>query len=241
MEISIFAIHSLYILDNSKKQLGYSLRQTTLILKLFNILTISVRKFTLNQNRRSQCLKSRLIEVELNQPTLSNTKHLFILPPHLVKHTNGRQCFLGPSLLYGGFRDFLFIVYWPMNSYLIASVKSIMSDLFRSWPREGSCVYVSGLSQRRMRDVQRRIMAFTCPRRAAYQSCLAQVFDAAEVQMLACGCWVLRKTRIVYCKSSAFSELCFLRGKVTPSNFLSFPVHYVLNILDKIWSCCSCL
>lgn len=89
---------------------------------------------------------------------------------------------------YEGFKAFLFIVYWPMNSYLIASVKSIMSDLFRSWPREGLCVYVNELSQRGMRDVQQRIMAFTYPQRAAYQLCLAQVFDAAEVQMLPCGC-----------------------------------------------------
>lgn len=58
-----------------------------------------------------------------------------------------------------------------MSSYHIASVKSIMSDLFRSWPREGLCVYASGLSQRGMRDVQQRTAAFTYPQRAAYQSC----------------------------------------------------------------------
>lgn len=75
-----------------------------------------------------------------------------------------------------------------MNTYLIASVKSIMSDLFRSRPREGLCVYVSGLSQRGMRDVQKRTMAFTYPQRGAYQSCLAQVF--AEAQML-CELWLL--------------------------------------------------
>lgn len=70
-----------------------------------------------------------------------------------------------------------------MSSYFIASVKSIMSDLFRSWPREGLCVYVSRLSQQGMRDAQQRIMAFTYPQRGAYQPCLAQVFDAAQVQM----------------------------------------------------------
>lgn len=89
------------------------------------------------------------------------------------------------------FSAFLFIVYRPMNSYLIASVKSIMSGLFRSWPREGLCVYVSGLSQPGMRDVQRRIVAFTYPQRAAYQLCLAQVFDAAQVQMLPCGFFIV--------------------------------------------------
>lgn len=69
-----------------------------------------------------------------------------------------------------------------MNSYLIASVKLIMSDLFRSWPIEGLYVYPSGLSQQKMRDVRRRIMAFTCPERAAYQLCLAKA--SAEAQML---------------------------------------------------------
>lgn len=69
-----------------------------------------------------------------------------------------------------------------MNSYLIASVKLIMSDLFRSWPVEGLCVYPSGLSQQKMRDVRRRIVAFTCPERAAYQLCLAKA--SAEAQML---------------------------------------------------------
>lgn len=125
----------------------------------------------------------------------------------LFKHTSGQQCFLGPSLPYEGFKAFLFIVYLPMNSYLIASVKSIMSDLFRSWPREGLCVYMSGLSQWGIRDVQHRIMAFTYPQRAAYQLCLAQVFDAAEVQMLPCGCWIERKQRIMYCKSAEFPLL----------------------------------
>lgn len=146
----------------------------------------------------------------------------------LFKHTNGQHCFLGRSLLYEDFRAFLFIVYWPMNSYLIASVKSIMSDLFRSWPREGLCVYASELSQRGMRDVQQRIMAFTYPQRAAYQSCLAQVFDAAEVQMLPCGCWAQRKKRIMYCKSAAFPLLFFFfflkkSGNVFPPIVSFFP------------------
>lgn len=58
-----------------------------------------------------------------------------------------------------------------MSSYHIASVKSIMSRLFRSWPGEGLCVYASGLSQRGMRDVQQGTAAFAYPQRAAYQSC----------------------------------------------------------------------
>ena len=111
---------------------------------------------------------------------------------------------------------FLFIAHWPMNSYLIASVKSIMSDLFRSRPREGLCVYVSGLSQRGMRDVQRRIMAFTYPQRAAYQSCLAQVFDAAQVQMC---------DRVVVEKREG-KELCI-------KNQLHF--HFCIFFLNEKW------
>lgn len=87
-------------------------------------------------------------------------------------------------LLYEDFRAFLVMVHWSdedLSHSLI--VKSIMSDLFRFWPGVDSCVYVNGLSQRQMRDVQQRIEAFTYPQRAAYQLCLAQVFDAAEVQM----------------------------------------------------------
>lgn len=139
-----------------------------------------------------------------------------------------------------------------MNSYLIASVKSIMSDLFRSWPREGLCVYVSRLSQRGMRDVQHRIMAFTYPQRAAYQSCLAQVFDAAEVQMLPCGCWALRKKRISYWKSAVFPLFyfweekwqCFFIFFALVFSYCFFSpdyVAYALHTLDKIWSCSSCL
>lgn len=116
---------------------------------------------------------------------------------------------------------FLFIAYWPMNRYLIASVKSIMSDLFRSWPREGLCVYVSGLSQQGMRDVRRRIMAFTYPQRAAYQSCLARVFDSAQVQMLPCGCWVERNKRIMCLKSSPFPLLYFFFWEVAMFSFFA--------------------
>lgn len=138
------------------------------------------------------------------------------------------------------FRAFLFLVYWLMNSYLIASVKSIMSDLFRSWPREGLCVYVSRLSQRGMRDVQHRIMAVTYPQRAAYQLCLAQVFDAAEVQMLPCGCWILRKKRITYWKSAVFPLFYFLRGNSIFVSCFAFFSHcfisLLLTMLYKFWT-----
>lgn len=119
-----------------------------------------------------------------------------------------------------------------MNSYLIASVKSIMSDLFRSWPREGLCVYVSGLSLRGMRDVLHRTTAYTYPQRAAYQPCLARVF--AEAQMLLLDI----KKRILKLKISAlYSLLYFLVIDQSGSLFfqLSFtPYTPCVNILDNM-------